>query len=460
MIAGVIAGIVLDGMPREPLSTRRVNLTQRGVLGEAIGGSSLGHLAKLRLHAPPFRSRLAFPCHRTVRIPLVILFLCLPLWVGAAQTATAPYQLSGSFNALSNSFNGVPGSRQPLLGWDASVAFPAWHHLRFVLDYTDFQGKNLGSPQHAQFPMAGAQYSHRLGRESVFGKMLFGEGWLNKNWAANGAIGTLASFTVYTGGGIDTPLSRHFSLRVEGGLQYTNFALETSLTSDFPDYRIPSLPNNFARVSMGLVWAPRLAPSASAVPQLSNTASKPPESEIAFEDEASFGHSHIEAGTWWSYLHVAGVEYDRHSWGQFVGARMDYVAEILPITLLRQPAVEDEYGDPLSSNFTTVPGLAVTPVGLRMLWRDGKVVKPFFTTKGGVVGFTQKALSPDGAYLNFTLQETLGAELRLIHTWGVRLGIGEFHFSNARQVPSNPGIDEIMYTVALSHQLNSKRTAD
>ena len=393
-----------------------------------------------------------------MRTPLVLLILCLPPLVEEAQTATAPYQLSGSFSALSNSFNGVPGSRQPLLGWDVSAAFPAWHNLRFVLDYTSFQGKNLGSPQHAQFPTAGAQYSHRLGRESIFGKMLFGEGWLNKNWAANGAIGTLASFTMYAGGGVDTPLDKHFSLRVEGGLQYTNFALETSTTSDFPYYRIPGLPNDFARLSMGLVWSPRIAPPESE--QLSTTPPPSPETEIAFEYGASFGHSHIEAGSWSSYLNLAGFEYDRNSWGKFIGARMDYVAEILPVTILRQPAVEDEYGDPLSSNFTTVPGLAVTPVGLRMLWRDGKVVKPYFTTKGGVVGYTHKALSPDGAYLNFTLQETLGMELRLTHAWEIRSGVGEFHFSNARQVPSNPGIDEIMYSFALSHHLHSRRTAD
>ena len=109
---------------------------------------------------------------------------------------------------------------------------------------------------------------------------------------------------------------------------------------------------------------------------------------------------------------------------------MDYsTGEILPLTLLREPAVADEYGDPLSHHYTTVPGLAVTPVGLRMLWRDGKVLKPYFTVKGGVVGYTQKALSPDGAYLNFTLQETVGTELRLTHAWEIRLGAGDFHFS-------------------------------
>jgi hypothetical protein len=282
---------------------------------------------------------------------------------------------------------------------------------------------------------------------------------MNKDYAANGAIGTRASFTMYTGGGLDAPLSKHFSLRFEGGMQYTNFALETSLTSDYPYYRIPGLPKYFGRGSMGLVWSPKLAPPAGEA-ALSSTPSPPPESEVAFEYEGSLGHSHIEAGTWWSYLHVAGVEYDRHSWGKFVGARMDYVAEIQPITILRQPAVEDEYGDPMSQNYTTVPGLGVTPIGLRMLWRNGKVFKPFFTVKGGLVAFTQKALSPNGSYLNFTVRETLGAQLRMTRAWELRLGIGEFHFSNARMVPSNPGLDEVMYTVALAYQLHRGRAAD
>ena len=181
----------------------------------------------------PFRSLLADPGHRTMRTSLVMLILCLPLWVGEAQTATAPYQLSGGFSALSNSFNGVPGSRQPLLGWEVNAVLAAWHNLRFVLDYANYQGTNLGSPQHGHFATAGSQYSHRIGRESIFGKMLFGEGWLNKNWAANGAAGTLASFTIRRGG-IDTPLARHFSLRVDGGVEHTNFALKINSTSLFP----------------------------------------------------------------------------------------------------------------------------------------------------------------------------------------------------------------------------------
>lgn len=389
-----------------------------------------------------------------MRSLLLLLVLCSLPWAAKAQTATAPYQISGSFNTLSNSFNGVPGSTHPLPGWSVGAAFPPWHNLRFVLDYTSFQGTNLGSPQHAQFPTAGVQYGHLIGRENIFAKALIGEGWMNSNWAANGAIGTLGTFTAFTGGGIDTPLSRHFSLRFEGGMQYTNLAFETSTTSNFPFYKIPGIPDEFARISTGLVWAPRLAKPVDEDTRLPVSPSASPASEIAFEYESSFGHSHVEAGSWSSYLKVAGFEYDRNSWGRFIGARMDYVAEILPLTVLRQPAVEDEFGDPLSHNFTAVPGLALAPVGLRMLWRDGRLFKPFFTAKGGVVAFTHKALSPDGAYLNFTLQEDLGFQLRLTRTWELRSGLGEFHFSNARQVPSNPGLDEMMYTVGLSYNLH------
>jgi hypothetical protein len=54
-----------------------------------------------------------------------------------AQTETSPpFQIYGGYSWLSNSFNGVPGSRQPLNDWNAGAAFPQWHHLRFKIDYS------------------------------------------------------------------------------------------------------------------------------------------------------------------------------------------------------------------------------------------------------------------------------------------------------------------------------------
>jgi hypothetical protein len=375
----------------------------------------------------------------------------------AAQTeASAPYQISGGYSYLSNSFNGVPGSRQPLQGWNAAVAFPAWHNLRFKIDVFQFTGSNLGAPQHGFFIMAGGQYERTWGRERFFAQALVGEGGLNRNWGAGGSLGDTASFATFLGGGVDTPISKHFAVRFEGGFQHTTFALIQSETYPLP-YRIPGLPTYFGRLSTGLVWIPRFASPKKTVLDDGDSSKTRPESELAVEGLNSFGHYHIFAFSWWTYLHVAGVEYDRHSWGRFIGARMDYVAEILPVAIIQQPSKTDEWGDPLSMTHKTIAGLGISPIGLRMMWRDGKRWKPYYTIKGGMIGFTQKALSQDASYQNFSLQQSAGIQFRLTDRWDFRAGVADFHFSNAFMVPSNPGIDEMAYTGALSYQFRRRK---
>jgi hypothetical protein len=145
----------------------------------------------------------------------------------------------------------VPGSHQPLNGWDASVAFPSWHDLRFKIDVYAYRGTNLGAPQQPFFIMGGGQYSRRFGRESVFVEGLMGDGGLNRNWGAGGTTGETASFAALVGGGLDTPLTRHIAFRVDGGFQYSYFALAGQYSAP---YRIPGLPTDFARISSGLVW--------------------------------------------------------------------------------------------------------------------------------------------------------------------------------------------------------------
>jgi hypothetical protein len=81
---------------------------------------------------------------------------------------------------------------------------------------------------------------------------LAGNGGANKTWGADGATGQTASFSALVGGGLDTPITRHIAFRVEGGFQYSYFALEHSVT--LGPYRIPGLPTNFGRISSGLVW--------------------------------------------------------------------------------------------------------------------------------------------------------------------------------------------------------------
>ncbi len=182
----------------------------------------------------------------------LIALLSLSSALHAQSGPPAHYQIYGGYTFLSNSLNGVPGSRQPLSGFDASVAFPSWHNLCFKIDAASYRGTNLGAPQHPYFIMGGGQYDWRIGRESVFVEGLAGVGGANRSWAANGAIGQTASFSSLVGGGLDTVLTRHIAFRVEGGYQYSYFALEHSVT--LVPYRIPGLPSNFGRISSGLVW--------------------------------------------------------------------------------------------------------------------------------------------------------------------------------------------------------------
>lgn len=183
-----------------------------------------------------------------------------------------------------------------------------------------------------------------------------------------------------------------------------------------------------------------------------------PESELVFEGLGSFGHLHIFAYSWWSYLDVGGLEYDRHSWDRFIGARRDYVAELLPVAILRQPSKTDVFGDPQSKDHKLNYGVGISPAGMRLIWRDGKNWKPFYTIKGGVIVFTQKSLSEYASYQNFSLQQSLGLQFRVTPRWDFRVAFSDFHFSNAFMVPSNPGIDEVLYGGGLCYHLGRPAT--
>jgi hypothetical protein len=185
------------------------------------------------------------------RLLSLIAFICLSSSVYAQSEAQAHYLVFGGYSLISNSLNGVPGYHQGLSGFNANVAIPAWHRLRFKADFAAYDGSNLGAPQHPYYVMGGGQYSVQIRRESLFVDALAGVGGANKTWAADHAIGQTASFVSLVGGGLDTPLSHRISFRVSGGYQYSYFALVTPIS--IVPYRIPGLPTNFGRISSGLV---------------------------------------------------------------------------------------------------------------------------------------------------------------------------------------------------------------
>ncbi len=204
-----------------------------------------------------------------------------------------------------------------------------------------------------------------------------------------------------------------------------------------------------------LLVAPIAIAAPSIVPTRNDDARYFPQSEVIFEGMASYGNYRVFGAAEGSKLYVAGIEYDRELWPRVLRARVDYVSEILPVLLLFQPAKADFWGDALSSKRTTVPGIGVTPIGFRLLWRDGKRLMPYFDTKASVLGFTQKTLSPDATYENWSFHCTGGLKVRLRGRYDLRLGmLSDLHFSNAFVVRSNPALDVMNFSVGIVYHLS------
>lgn len=386
-------------------------------------------------------------------IPAICLALFLwPVALTCQNVSPPPYRIYGGATYFSNSYNGVPSAHSSLLGWDSAVEFPAWHAIRFKMDVSGTTGENGGASQRSFFVLGGAQFEHALGPERLFAHALVGDAGLTRYWGPDSNPGMTATFAVLLGGGIDTPVTRHFAIRLQGDMEHTNLDLVKSATIAIP-YQSPGLPRFIARFSTGVIWTPRLGhPETESRPL-----SEPQDSDIIYEGESSFGHYRIYAASKWGYLHVAGFEYDRQSWGTFLRARLGYVAEILPVVILEQPAKADIWGNPTTRDQIINPGLGICPIGMRLLWRDGSRIQPFFLVKGGMIGFTHKSLSPYASYENFNLQEMTGFQVRLNNRFDMRVIGGYFHFSNGFLVPNNPGIDEMMYGGALVYHLHRSR---
>jgi hypothetical protein len=178
----------------------------------------------------------------------------------------------------------------------------------------------------------------------------------------------------------------------------------------------------------------------------------PVESEVIAEGLASYGNYKIFAAGTRCKLYTAGVEYDRHSWGYLLGSQVDYVAEFLPMVLLREPTKADLYGNPRSHVLKTVPGIGFSPIGVRFQWFSKRAIRPYLEVKGGMLLFDQKAVSPDGSYEQFSLQSAMGVQVKMSQRWGLRLGLfGDFHFSNGFVVPINPGLDVMNSGIGVSY---------
>lgn len=191
---------------------------------------------------------------------LTLLFAILSMAVGLrAQTDAAAqkaprFQVYGGYAFLNNSPNGTPGERQPMNGWNATFSPPGWRFVRFVMDVASYRGTNQGATENWYSIMGGAQFTRRVGRERVFVEAVAGDGGIGRYWGPNAAPGETATFVTNVGGGFDTPVSRSLAIRVSAGYQWSNYKLINN-TADIEPVQTPGIPNNFARISTGLVWS-------------------------------------------------------------------------------------------------------------------------------------------------------------------------------------------------------------
>jgi hypothetical protein len=181
---------------------------------------------------------------------------------------------------------------------------------------------------------------------------------------------------------------------------------------------------------------------------------QPVESEIAETGMVSYGNFKVFGAAPRCNIWTAGVEYDRHSWGYHLKAQVDYVAEVLPFVLLSEPLSADKWGNPTSPYQQLVPGIGLSPLGFRFLWRSNKKVKPFLIGKAGVIAFPKKILSSTASYANFNFQGDFGLQIRLTERTELRVDpLIYFHVSNGYLAASNPGFDQLGGKFGLTYHL-------
>jgi hypothetical protein len=211
---------------------------------------------------------------------------------------------------------------------------------------------------------------------------------------------------------------------------------------------------------LAILVAPNVRSESLIVSNPKTAPSYSPQRELVCEGMTSFGSYEPFGVARNVKLNTAGVEYDRELHARLFNARLDYVTEVLPVVILAQSLQTNFWGNSIGTAQKTVPGVGVTPLGFRLLWRDGRRIMPYFDTKASVLAFTQKVLSTESTYENWSFHSTGGVKLKLGGRYDLRLGmLSEMHFSNGNIAPSNPGADFMNVNVGIVYHLGERRQA-
>jgi hypothetical protein len=174
--------------------------------------------------------------------------------------------------------------------------------------------------------------------------------------------------------------------------------------------------------------------------------------ELVLQQSASYGNYRLFGAATNIKIYQTGIEYDFSPFGTFLKSKINYSTEFEPVILLNEPTGIDKYGITYGISRQTLYGLGIAPVGLRMIWRNNKIIKPYVIAKGVIIGFDKKAISRDASYLNFSAQFGGGLQISLNDKIDLRLGLfNDTHVSNAYIVPINPGVDVMNSSLGVSY---------
>jgi len=90
---------------------------------------------------------------------------------------------------------------------------------------------------------------------------------------------------------------------------------------------------------------------------------------------------------------------------------------------------------------TSLSGFGLTPLGLRINFRQSETVQPFLGTSGGFMYLDGPFPDERGEKFNYTLRAGLGLEFMINTGSSFSIGYTYFHISNGDNGEVNPGID-------------------
>ena len=136
---------------------------------------------------------------------VVFTFVCLPT---QAQEIYPKADIFGGFAILSVGDAGLNGSREQLLGWQASVAGNVHRNVGLVADFGGQYKTIEGTKVHAYSYLFGPRFNVRSDRATVFAEALLG------GFRVGGEGFSDNIFALGFGGGVDVKAGKHVSVRL------------------------------------------------------------------------------------------------------------------------------------------------------------------------------------------------------------------------------------------------------